>query len=43
MAWEERMRTIERIGESELKQKLRTQASRDNSVAVFVVVVVVQS
>ena len=34
------MRTIERNGESELKQKLPTSASRDNSIKTDVVVLV---
>ena len=41
MVWEERMRSIERNGESELKQKLPTPASRDNGIKMVVVVVVV--
>ena len=40
VAWEERMRTNERNGESELEQKLPTQASRDNLIKRDVVVVV---
>ena len=35
------MRSIERNGESELKQKLPTPASRDNGIKMVVVVVVV--
>ena len=41
MAWEERMRTIERNGESELEQQLPTPASRDVIKTGVVVAVVV--
>ena len=35
------MRTIEKNGESELKQRLLTSASRENGIKTFVVVVAV--
>ena len=41
MAWEERMRTIERNGEIKLKQKFLTPASWDNGIKKDIVVVVV--
>ena len=37
MAWEERMSTIERNGESKLKQKLPTLTSQDNGIKTDVV------
>ena len=40
MTGEERLRTIERNGESKLGQKLPSLASRDNSIKTDVVVVV---
>ena len=40
MAWEKRMCTIERNGESELEQKLLTLASWDYGIKVDVVVAV---
>ena len=40
MAWEKRMCTIERNGESKLEQKLVTPASWDYGIKVDVVVVV---
>ena len=43
MAWEERIRKIERNGESKLKQKLPTPASRDNGIKSDVALVVVVS
>ena len=41
MAGEERMRTIEKNGQSKLEQKLLTPASRDNGIKTDIVVVVV--
>ena len=44
MAWEEKLRTIERNGETKLKQELSTPASQNNGIktdVVFVVVTVV--
>ena len=41
MAWEEWILTIERNGESKLKQKLTTPAIRDNDIKTDVVVVTV--
>ena len=41
MTWQERIRTIERNGESELKQKLPTPASQDNGIKTDVVIAVV--
>ena len=40
MAWNERKRTIEGNGESELKQKLTTPANPDNDIKTVVVVVI---
>ena len=40
MAWEKWIPTIERNGESKLKQKLTTPASRDNDIKTDVVVTV---
>ena len=39
MAWEEKIRTIERNYVSELEQKLLTPASRDNDVKTDIAVV----
>ena len=39
MVREERMRTIERNGESELEQKLLTPASRDKGIKMDIVVI----
>ena len=41
MAWEERIRTIERNSESKLKQKLPRPVGRDNGIKTDVVAVVV--
>ena len=38
MTWEERMRTIERNGQSELGQKLLAPATRDNGIKTDAVV-----
>ena len=39
MAWEERMSTIKRNGESKLEQKLLTPASQGNGIKTDIVVV----
>ena len=41
MAWDEKIHTIKRKGESELEQQLLTSVGRDNNIKMNVVVVVV--